>query len=93
MQGPHEEVTNKSAETEWNSYSFKEKQMTIEALVELEREISLHSKEQLVKYAIVLEQQLEYRDTVLKLIPECLSHGYCLPHCIEWIKDRLEDVS
>lgn len=35
----------------------------------------------------VTDNLLEERQRVLDTIPECKSHGSCVPHAIEWIED------
>ena len=35
----------------------------------------------------VTEKLLEERQRVLDAIPECPSHGKCVPHAIEWIEE------
>lgn len=42
---------------------------------------------------VVTEKLLCDRSDVLKMIPECKEHGFCLPHCENWIgiqKDKLK---
>ena len=35
----------------------------------------------------VTDKLLEERQRVLDAIPECPSHGKCVPHAIEWIEE------
>lgn len=35
----------------------------------------------------VTEELLEERQKVLDAIPECKSHGSCVPHALEWIEE------
>lgn len=44
-------------------------------------------------FASTTDQLLEADDKVLRLIPECPRHGYCLPHYSDWIKARLEPIN
>jgi len=41
----------------------------------------------LKKELTVTEQLLEERQRVLDAIPECKTHGACVPHAIEWIEE------
>ncbi len=36
----------------------------------------------------VTEEILKERDRLLREIPECSAHGQCVPHAIQWVKER-----
>ena len=43
--------------------------------------------ERLEKELKVTDELLDSRQIVINAIPECKSHGSCLPHAIEWIEE------
>jgi len=42
----------------------------------------------LEKLLKVTEENLEDQHRVIDEIPECKTHGRCIPHAIDWIKDK-----
>lgn len=38
------------------------------------------------QYVQLSDKDIEDKDAVLHLIPECTVHGFCLPHIKDWIK-------
>lgn len=43
---------------------------------------------ELVSMLHTLNKMVDDRDRVIKLIPECPSHGYCLPHSSKWVEHQ-----
>lgn len=41
------------------------------------------------QYVQVSDKAIEDRERVLRLVPECRYHGFCLPHISEWITYHL----
>jgi len=39
----------------------------------------------------VTDKILAERQRVLEAIPQCEEHGFCVPHALEWIADRINE--
>lgn len=56
-------------------------------------EIAQTAKAEGAKELEITEKLLQHREMVLRTIPECPAHGYCVPHAIEWIEKQLTQTN
>ena len=55
------------------------------------RDFSDEELTELVSLLHTLNKMVDDRDAIIKAIPECPRHGYCLVHAERWIRERLSN--
>jgi len=46
---------------------------------------------QLREALAITDTILAERQRILEAIPQCEEHGFCVPHALEWITDRINE--
>lgn len=55
-------------------------------------QVSHADYQSLVRSLILTEQRNHELEKLLDEIPQCLPHGRCIPHAIDWIKEAKEKL-